>query len=650
MAIFAMVIGLAACGHSSDSPELDIDYSNLKLAPIKDKPLTTVSTDEFSNYLKNGIRLRLGGGGPVNALADASAEGQQQTAFSTTNVHEIGVDEDDRLKYDGEHLYLVEDFYFPYPEAQAQQRIRILDTELEAADADEIGEILNETSEVPFQGIYLHELAAKKQVVSVASSRYYAWDAMLIDPIWNWTSGKTMVRLHDVTDPTLPQTDWTLEIEGNLEGSRKIGNKLYLITHYIPNIEALDQSPASDNERRANEKLILDTPISDLLPHYQANAGGIRTLVSPQECLVADELTPVEGYADIITLTSIDLDSQSIESSICLNANIAGIYSSPDSLYIGASGQVNWGGFSEGTALHKFALADSGVDYRGSGWVDGWLGWNDPAFRMNEHDGYLRVVTTTSSPTGRNHQLTVFKENNNQLEQVAVLPNDEEPAPIGKPGEDIFAVRFMQDRAFIITFFQVDPLYTLDLSNPEQPRIAGELEMPGFSRYLHPLSQDWLLGIGQQVEGNLASGIKLELYDLRNFDQPQIKDTIVIGKRGSWSEALFEIRSISFLTIDDDRRQLSLPITRYDDVDSVFGTDWVDSGLYVFELTGFANNELSLSQQGAMVTESRSEQQTYPLHWGVGRSLLTPEAIYYFQGNQLWSASQSDLSLIIGPH
>lgn len=649
-ATIALLLLFSGCG--GNSSEIDIDYSKLTLAPIKDKTLVKTDSNQFSRYLKNGLRVRLGNGSASDtvALAEAADAGQTRTAFSTTNVHEVGVDENDRLKYDGEYLFMVEDKYFPYVASDSQYGIRIMQTSPDDAGAQQVARINRQNNDIPYDGIYLHQLADKKTLVSLAASRFYNWDTFLVDSDWVWASGKTEIQLHNVTDPSDPQLDWNIEIEGNLEGSRKINNKLYLITRYVPNIEDLNYSAQNDGHRIANEKLILDTPISDLLPHYQINDGAVRSLVAPEDCLVADEIDPNEGYADIISVTSINLDTQSIESSVCLNANVHGIYSSTDNLYIGGSDYVSWESFQEGTAIHKFALQESGVEYRGSGWVRGTLGWSDPAFRMSEEGQYLRVVTSESSTTGPLHRLFVLNEGEqNQLQQVSVLPNDNKPEAIGKPFEDIYAVRFVGTKAYIITFQQIDPLYEIDISDPLNPSKVAELEMPGVARYLHPLNEDWLLGIGQEVDNGLMQGVKIELYDLRDKSAPQIKDTQIIGTRGSWSEAFSDLRSIGFLQKDDDTRQLSIPINRYELQQGEVYPTWRNSGLHLFDISGISSNELSLSHKGALITETVGSED-YPTNWGVGRNTMVAGSVYYFQGNRLWSALVSDLNTVFGPH
>ncbi|TQV86897.1 beta-propeller domain-containing protein [Aliikangiella coralliicola] len=640
---------LACSFSSSDEETINIDYSKISLAGIKNKPLQSVSSNAFTQYLKNGIRQRLGGSGSVLALAETADAGQIQSQFSTTNVHELGVDEDDRLKFDGTHLFLVEDRYFPTTHNSSEPVIRVMRTTTENALAEEVATIENSESDIDVTGIYLHPQGNAQYLVSLSATRYFEWFSILIDSDWNWTSGKTVVNLHNVTDQSDPQFEWKIEIEGNLEGSRKVGNKLYLVNRYVPQVDGLNMSAQTEAERIANERLIIKTPVSDLLPHYQVNDGGIRSLVTAEDCFVAGDLQPNEGYADVITLTSINLDSRSIESSVCLNANVQGIYSSTDNFYIGASGSVSWVVDNSGTSIHKFALEPNGVQYKASGFVEGSLGWSEPSFRMSEYQDNLRVVTSQWSDGQRVHQLFVMSESTgNLLESIATLPNSASPEPIGKPGEDIFAVRFVEDKAYIVTFEQIDPLYEIDLSDPQTPFISAELEMPGFSRYLHPVADGWLIGIGHQVENNLVGGIKIELYDIRNPQAPAVKNSIVLGGRNSWTEATQNLKSISLLQLDDDRQQIAFPANRYEKNEASNQIEWVDSGLFVFELSGLENNELDLSLSGEMITEINGST-SYPVHWGVGRSLIHSDAIYYFQGNQLWSGMQTDISQVLGP-
>ncbi len=651
---FYLLLFFTACSFDNGDDKINVDYSNLRFAEIKNKRLVKTDIDTFSNYIKNGIRLRLETGGAAGELATVDELGQYRSQFSTTNVHEIGVDEDDRLKYDGEYLYLVEDSYFPRNSNADKPGIRIVQTFSDSSQVNDVAFIKSQSDNLVINGLYLHTSNNKNALLSLSGTRFLNGEEVLIESDWRWGSGKSEINLYDISIPEMPQHDWKLEIEGNLEGSRKIGNKLYLITHFIPHIAAINSNAQTLKEREENERLILNTPLSDLMPHYQVNNGGVRVLTSPNDCLVNEGFSTNEGYADILMLVEVNLDAREVSSSTCLNSRVSGIYSSMHNLYIGASGNVSWHQSGVGTNIHKFNLGGQSIEYRGTGWVPGlvgradsdnaWWFWGDPALRMSEKNEHLRIVTSRRAEEDFTHQLYILKEDGtNKLEVVAQLPNLDEPRAIGKPGEDIYAVRFVGDKAYIITFEQTDPLYQIDLSNPEFPKIVTELEIPGFARYLHPLVPGWLLGIGHQVDEGVRKGVKIELYDLSVIESPQVKDSIVIGAQGSWSEALNNLKSVSLLSLDNDRIRLAFPINRFEK-NASNQSEWNESGLFVFEISGLNSHLLNLRKTGALITEQRSNGHFYPSLWGVGRSVLSGNNLYYYQGNKLWSTSMDEIS------
>ncbi len=649
------IVLMSGCNDTSD--ELNIDYSQLEKSSLKGTPLSPQTNVALDNYIKNGIRLRLTQQDYPYALAATSPTSEGDSAnsvgtsrFSTTNVHEIGVDEADRLKYDGEYLYQVNQSGYEDDGSMSANSVRILRTDPENATAEQVAEILNDSESLNISDIFLRP--DSDQLVMVKNTQYFYWNAFLADSDWSWSSGKTEIQLFDVETPSNPREEWKIEIEGNLEGSRRINNVLYLVTRYIPNVADINYAATSDEEKLDNESLIANTHLSDLLPHYQTNDGTIQSLVTPQDCFVAEETGANEGYADVLTLSAIDLENQQVTASICLNANVTGIYSSESGFYIGGSSYNFWENFSSYSVFHKFSLNGTSIEYKASSTVPGYLGWDDPSFRMSEFNGDLRVVTTKQDEItgGPVHQLTILRENSErELSIVATLPNEDNPAPLGKPGESIYAVRFSQERAYIVTFEQVDPLYVLDLSNHETPRIAGELEIPGFSRYLHPLSNDWLLGIGNEVVNGLQQGIKVELYDISDMSAPSVGDKLVFGNRGTSSEALYDLRSISLLSINEQQLRLAFPIDIWENSASSSFGEWLESGLYLFELDTEESGEMTLEFSGKMITESVNPIQSYPFNSGLGRSKLHDDAVFFLYGNHFYASLWDSLEQVNGP-
>jgi len=180
----------------------------------------------------------------------------------------------------------------------------------------------------------------------------------------------------------------------------------------------------------------------------------------------------------------------------------------------------------QATQIHKFDVSKAGgaAEYRGSGRVFGTL-LNQ--FSMDEYEGHLRVATTEqqSEPEWRRiNQLFVLGEGGpHGLEITGTVGGIAE-------GESIYAVRFLGTRGFIVTFLQTDPLFTLDLADPQAPRLVGELKIPGFSTYLHPVNNDFLIGIGQAGDENgLTGGMQLSLFDVSDFAHPKQSDTQSLG-------------------------------------------------------------------------------------------------------------------------
>jgi uncharacterized secreted protein with C-terminal beta-propeller domain len=143
---------------------------------------------------------------------------------------------------------------------------------------------------------------------------------------------------------------------------------------------------------------------------------------------------------------------------------------------------------------------------------------------------------------------------------VGSLPNAQRPAPIGIAGEQVYAVRFVGSRAYVVTFRRTDPLYVLDLANPTDPLIAGELKAPGFSDYLVPLGDALLLGVGKDAnDAGLVQGVKVALFDVSNPAAPKELAQRLIGKRGSTSALDYSPHGINVLQTNGTAR-IALPV------------------------------------------------------------------------------------------
>ena len=268
---------------------------------------------------------------------------------------------------------------------------------------------------------------------------------------------------------------------------------------------------------------------------------------------------------------------------------------------------------------------------------------------MDEAQGYLRVVTTVwedwSDPE---HFLHVLREGSDPdsrtLDVVARLPNEAQPAPIGKPGEDIYAVRFLGDRAYIVTFERIDPLYVLDVSDNENPSVLGKLEIPGVSNYLHPVGEGYLVSVGQEADENGGfGGVKVELFDVRG-EIPVPVRSVELGGSGSWSEALTDLRAFNFLPVGTDQLRFTVPVTRRD------GYRWLDSGLFLFEVNELTGTQATLETREPLIVESATGSgYEYPMGGGSDRSRMHGDTVYYLHGNDIWARDWDEPESLEGP-
>jgi Beta propeller domain len=318
------------------------------------------------------------------------------------------------------------------------------------------------------------------------------------------------------------------------------------------------------------------------------NGGIPQPLVDDTQCFtqVANTSTDIT----ITTITTIDLGAPGFnQTSRCFLGGTEAVYVAPNSVYLSTSRypqikydaqQARWiypdvNEFR--TDIHKFAIENNTVSYRASGDVVGHLGWSPErnSYRLSEYNNDLRIVTFTgitgwgspddatksNAPSPSPATLTILRETTDgKLGAVASLPNAKRPQPIGLPNEQVYGVRFVGDRGYVVTFRRTDPLYILDLSNPADPAQAGEIKITGFSDYLFPMANGLLLGVGKEADpSGFVQGVKVSLFDVKSASQPRIIDSLTFGGTGSYSGLDFSSHGISMLSVGNTQR-IALPL------------------------------------------------------------------------------------------
>lgn len=209
----------------------------------------------------------------------------------------------------------------------------------------------------------------------------------------------------------------------------------------------------------------------------------------------------------------------------------------------------------ERTVIHKISINNGDLKYRTAGDVTGMV---LDQFSMDENDGYFRIATTKNRTWSR-----FGSDDSESYSNMYVL--DPYMKVVGEveniaKGEQIYSVRFMQNRAYMVTFERIDPLFVIDLSNPSDPKILGELKVPGFSSYLHPYDDSTLIGIGKESDenGRVTGGVKLSLFDVSDVENPKELDKYVIGNSSSNSIAIDEHKAFLF---SREKNLLVIPVS-----------------------------------------------------------------------------------------
>ncbi len=626
-------------------------------------PLT--SSDQLESHIRESFSQAATASERADAVAlAADAEGASSgVGFTTTYTLEASIDEHDVVKYNGNHLFIapslgmnccfiVDDIVLPEPTAEAddsdvaaslpasERSIRILSTDAAQASADQVASIpLDDDRTV--EGLY----SSDTQLVSISSSGWYGgYGPRFADPLI-WQEQTTAVDIYDITDISTPRQQLSIQLEGGFVNSRKKGDMVYLVARHTPNVENYNYYP-TDTQLAANQAALDALSVEQILPQLSIN-GELTDFISAGDCRISDpdnEIAPRGAGDPTLTLIiAIDLSQQSIANSTCYLEPTSGVYVSDNRIYLT---QEDYAGAESRTLVHSYSLSAE-LNYLGSGSVSGQLGLADNRdFRINEHEGYLRLVTTSynnNSEDWVDHQLSILQLSATapELTTLATLPNTAHPEPIGKPNEELYGVRFMGDLLYLVTFERIDPLYVLDLSNPSDPLIAGELTVTGFSDFLHPVSAELLLGLGQDEQGL----VKLELFNIANMNAPYSlgAQSIEVGADWSYSEARYNRHAFTYQPINNSKDRFSVPVSiGYFDDNNGYSQQ---EKLYLFEING------KDSAASASVDRVGTVDGTYDLP-GAGRhrAVFHDDAVFFINGTSVWSTLWTDPTQQNGPY
>lgn len=492
---------------------------------------------------------------PVAASgADGSAPTEGED-FSGTNNQEAGVDEPDFVKTDGTRILTITNGRFTYVDTADGQPTKRGSAMVgyETSDMLVVGDIVYLFSTTWGDGDGGLPLPVPMPIEPLDSASADAEEAFAEEPSADidirrpgpgtWHGPKARIVQLDISNPDAPAVEGQLLIDGNYISSRLVDGTVTVATQSNQNDLGFVFPQGEKGEDRAeefNKQVVQETEISDWLPSYTLEANG-----STSEGLLAncdDVHAPAEfaGFGALSVL-SIDgaagLDDPRAASVLASGQNV---YASTDSMWISTNSWINWGILDDAgraaaensytTDIHGFSISGEEPSYLASGTVRGHL-LNQ--FALSEYDGVLRVASTDGSVWGVTEEsesfVTTFAISDSELEQLGQVGD------MGK-GERIFSVRFVGETAYIVTFRQTDPFYTVDLSNPAAPTVLGELKITGYSGQLHPLGPNHVLGVGQEAtEEGRTTGAKITLFDVTDLANPT--DVATWTAPNSWTEA-----------------------------------------------------------------------------------------------------------------
>ena len=635
----------AGCGGGgSSAPVVDPDQPILgALKPVADAA-------ELEAAIKAAFTTINSSNAAESPLAASAAGDAGSGNFTGTYTQEANVDEFDAVRYDGSHLYIAPRRYLPCcylagvaddgasnTGQPANASIRILATDPANGSATLAGTIPL-ADDVSVQGMFLDG----DRMLALTATLMYGGYGDFFTSLALWAPEKLGFQVYDVADPASPTLEADVSIDGVFVESRRVGNVVYIVSRYSPGIDGLLYNVTNAAEQAQNESVLRNVSLDELLPKVRIN-GVARTLIDPSLCFIGTE--DDVGYPVITSVTAVPIDNPTAFTTSCYDEDTYGIYMSEQSLYFT---KIIYDSANDNaqTRIHKFALSGTSLAYRGSADIDGQLWRGGQAdFRMSEHNGDLRVLATLydhNSTDFVDHKLYVLRESSTapELDVLAELPNAQRPEEIGKPNEALYGVRFLGDRAYAVTFERIDPLYVIDLADPADPKLAGELEVEGFSDFLHPVTDDLLLGLGVPAGG----GVKLELFDVSDIAEPLSRGSELLGGPGSYSEANHDRHAFTYQADVNGIDRLAIPALIYSNGEN--GGQY-DAALYLFEIHDKNQPAVaSLIPAGSIAPPASSGAFPYDDRH---RSFIHDDTVYFVRSEQVWSAFWNAPTMVNGP-
>ncbi len=611
----ALITALLCIIISACQSQNDIRVETTSINPLEAQLRTATSWDTVEEYLKEArieeFRQQVEynrnpekyyarhGGIPEIALDDAVADAAPNSAsaggdqdanlnYSETNNQEKGVDEADIIKTDdGHHVY-----------ALSGGHLSIIDS-YPASDMHTVSSI--DVAGSPIEMFVYKKNDDERRAVVFSRLHYYGQDLDIPEEMLDlqqdsavgadapvcclaigcycggWGRPITKMTIYNLDDLSNPSVEQEVYTQQNYVSSRMIDGRVRAVFNgyingpqprtWLDNADAnkgLSTEEAWDKLLAEGIEMIEKTPLEYYLPKTMVVQDGQKNIyqVTPN---YRDFLLPRSSNGrSVVDIVSFDLTKDEVNNT---HKAILGqgslVYASEKNIYVAAHSHNAWwdNSFleeSSATWIHKFDIQNPTIArYLGSGAVRGYI---HNQFSMDEDDGYLRVATT-ESPLWRNgkqvreqtNHLFILKQGKNGYLNIAGSVENLAPT------ENIRSARFLGDVGYIVTFRQIDPLFTFDLSDNENPKKLGELKIEGFSTYIHPLDDDHLLTVGQECddEGRCGQGMQIAIFDVSDLRDPKLIHKKVIQ---GYSQAQYNHKAFTYVP---EKKLLAIPVQEW---------------------------------------------------------------------------------------
>ena len=464
--------------------------------------------------------------------------------FSGTTVQVEGIDEADIVKTDGKYIYYL-----------GKKGLVIVQAGEKPTQVAAVAPVA-----VGYRDLYI---SGNKLVIIVS-----AWDDAILRNAFS--NVPTMAReesiffVYDIRDAKKPVLERTVVVEGELDTTRLYNNTVYFVTRYWKHFPSLDRSVAETFPLYRDSALgedIYALSINDMYMSLNEAESRSYSIMGAFHLGDAEPISPKaypsSGFNKVyMSKNALYLMTETYQGEILPLAE-AKIDTHPAEFTVM---EGDTGNGTTTTFINRFDLTQHGMKFAKTGSAPGYM-LNQ--YSMDEYDGYLRVATT-------NQDKQWVRHNNLYVLDAKTLAKKGAITDLAK-NESIQSARFRGKTAYMVTYETIDPLFVIDLSDPLKPKVMGELKIPGFSTYLHPYGNQYLIGVGQDtketyiknddgtetVTGAVQSGIKLSLFDISNPQKPTEVNKLVLGGPRTYSPALHDPKSIMF---DMDKGVMAFPI------------------------------------------------------------------------------------------